>query len=162
MEQKVMNRWIIVVGAILIQLCLGAIYAWGVFTPPLSAPLPDNDFIDIASDDGVMVVVDGELKVGKEVNISLTFTKDNVKITDLENLSVLLELKDKNDKTVKDDKVIQFVGIVYKEGKPITAGPYTPVLDGDHFNITTKVTKPGNWHFVIEGSSIENETMVEY
>ena len=31
-EQKVMNRWWVVVGALLIQLCLGAIYAWGAFT----------------------------------------------------------------------------------------------------------------------------------
>ncbi len=30
-----MNRWLVVVGAILIQLCLGAIYAWSVFTAPL-------------------------------------------------------------------------------------------------------------------------------
>jgi len=30
-----MNRWLVVVGGILIQLCLGAIYAWSVFTPPL-------------------------------------------------------------------------------------------------------------------------------
>jgi len=35
MSDKVMNRWLIVVGAILIQLCLGAIYAWSVFTPAL-------------------------------------------------------------------------------------------------------------------------------
>ena len=34
---KVMNRWFVVVGAILIQLCLGAIYAWSVFTKPLDA-----------------------------------------------------------------------------------------------------------------------------
>ncbi len=32
---KVMNRWFVVLGAILIQLCLGAIYAWSVFTPAL-------------------------------------------------------------------------------------------------------------------------------
>lgn len=32
---KVMNRWLVVLGAILIQLCLGAIYAWSVFTPAL-------------------------------------------------------------------------------------------------------------------------------
>ncbi|MEO0075166.1 MAG: OFA family MFS transporter [candidate division WOR-3 bacterium] len=32
---KVFNRWLIVVGAILIQLCLGAIYAWSVFRIPL-------------------------------------------------------------------------------------------------------------------------------
>jgi MFS transporter, OFA family, oxalate/formate antiporter len=35
-EQKVMNRWLAVVGAILIQLALGAIYAWSVFTPYLN------------------------------------------------------------------------------------------------------------------------------
>ena len=34
-EQKIMNRWLVVVGGILIQLCLGAIYAWSVFTPSL-------------------------------------------------------------------------------------------------------------------------------
>ncbi|MCF7858568.1 MAG: OFA family MFS transporter [Candidatus Cloacimonetes bacterium] len=33
--KKVMNRNLVVVGAILIQLCLGAIYAWSVFTKPL-------------------------------------------------------------------------------------------------------------------------------
>jgi len=38
-EQKVMNRGLVVVGAILIQLCLGAIYAWSVFTPELTTPL---------------------------------------------------------------------------------------------------------------------------
>lgn len=35
MEKKVMNRWLVVVGAILIQNALGAIYAWSVFTPSL-------------------------------------------------------------------------------------------------------------------------------
>jgi MFS transporter, OFA family, oxalate/formate antiporter len=34
---KVMNRWLVVLGAILIQLAMGAIYAWSVFTKPLSA-----------------------------------------------------------------------------------------------------------------------------
>jgi MFS transporter, OFA family, oxalate/formate antiporter len=37
MSEKVMNRWLAVVGAILIQLALGAIYAWSVFTPSLTA-----------------------------------------------------------------------------------------------------------------------------
>lgn len=36
-EQKVMNRWLVVVGGILIQLCLGAIYAWSAFTGKLTA-----------------------------------------------------------------------------------------------------------------------------
>jgi OFA family oxalate/formate antiporter-like MFS transporter len=36
-----MNRWLVVVGALLIQLCLGAIYAWSVFTPYLKGDTPD-------------------------------------------------------------------------------------------------------------------------
>ncbi|MCD4727160.1 MAG: hypothetical protein K8R46_05840, partial [Pirellulales bacterium] len=34
---KPMNRWLVVLGALLIQVCLGAIYAWGTFTPALQA-----------------------------------------------------------------------------------------------------------------------------
>ena len=37
-EGKVKNRWLVVVGALLIQLCLGAIYAWGAFTSALQDP----------------------------------------------------------------------------------------------------------------------------
>ena len=36
-EEKVMNRWLVVIGGILIQLCLGAIYAWSAFTIKLEA-----------------------------------------------------------------------------------------------------------------------------
>ncbi len=39
-EAKSMNRWLVVMGAVLIQLCLGAIYAWSVFTPALQANSP--------------------------------------------------------------------------------------------------------------------------
>jgi len=35
MNGKGFNRWWIMVGAIIIQLCLGAIYAWSVFRKPL-------------------------------------------------------------------------------------------------------------------------------
>ncbi len=34
-QQSAGNRWFVVFGAILVQLCLGAIYAWSVFTPSL-------------------------------------------------------------------------------------------------------------------------------
>ena len=34
-NQKIMNRSLVVVGALSIQLSLGAIYAWSVFTTPL-------------------------------------------------------------------------------------------------------------------------------
>ena len=33
-----LNRWHVVVGAILIQLALGALYAWSVFTKLLTDP----------------------------------------------------------------------------------------------------------------------------
>ncbi len=36
-KQQSINRWKVVAGAILIQFCLGAIYAWSVFTPALKA-----------------------------------------------------------------------------------------------------------------------------
>lgn len=39
-EKKIMNRWLVVFGAVLIQLALGAIYAWSVFTPALTATSP--------------------------------------------------------------------------------------------------------------------------
>jgi MFS family permease len=37
-----MNRWLVVIGAILIQLCLGAIYAWSVFTKQITLPSADG------------------------------------------------------------------------------------------------------------------------
>ncbi len=38
-ETKTYNRWLIVVGALLVQICLGAIYAWSVFRKPLETEL---------------------------------------------------------------------------------------------------------------------------
>lgn len=40
-ESKVFNRWFIVVGAIMVQLCLGAVYAWSVFRDPI------RDLLDV-------------------------------------------------------------------------------------------------------------------
>ncbi len=36
------NRWLVIVGGILIQLCLGIIYAWSVFTVPLSTAIEEG------------------------------------------------------------------------------------------------------------------------
>ncbi len=36
-ERPVANRWLVVLGAVLMQLSLGAIYAWSVFTPALKS-----------------------------------------------------------------------------------------------------------------------------
>jgi OFA family oxalate/formate antiporter-like MFS transporter len=35
MEQKIMNRWLSLVGAMLVIPCLGAVYAWSIFQTPL-------------------------------------------------------------------------------------------------------------------------------
>ncbi|MHA1730650.1 MAG: OFA family MFS transporter [Promethearchaeota archaeon] len=42
-EEKVMNRWIVVVGALLIQLALGTIYCWGNLTTYLTSNLRVKD-----------------------------------------------------------------------------------------------------------------------
>jgi len=41
-DKKVMNRWIVVVGALLVQLALGSIYAWSVFNGPLATELGEQ------------------------------------------------------------------------------------------------------------------------
>ncbi len=156
MEKKVMNRWIIVVGAILIQLCLGAIYAWSVFTPPLVAPLPDeNPMEDL--DTGIIIVVEGELDVGSEEKITLIFSEGNTTYLDYSNITILLELKDKDGKAVKSDKIIPYVGYTYEEGDPITEGPFEAEKIGEGYDFSAKITRAGSWHLVITASN-ETET----
>lgn len=41
-EEKTFNRWLIVVGAVLIQLCLGGIYIWSVFRKPLEKAVSEG------------------------------------------------------------------------------------------------------------------------
>ncbi len=43
-EEKTMNRWLVVFGAILIQLSLGAIYAWSAFTGQLKLPIDEGGY----------------------------------------------------------------------------------------------------------------------
>lgn len=40
--EKLINRWFVVVGTILIQLAFGPIYAWSAFTKVLSGPAGAN------------------------------------------------------------------------------------------------------------------------
>jgi len=35
-DKKVFNRWLVVIGALIIQACLGAVYAWSLFNKPLA------------------------------------------------------------------------------------------------------------------------------
>ncbi len=41
MEQRAMNRWLVVAGALIIQISLGAVYIWSVFQAPLKEAFPD-------------------------------------------------------------------------------------------------------------------------
>ncbi|MBP8984133.1 MAG: OFA family MFS transporter [Syntrophobacterales bacterium] len=47
-EQKTFNRWLVVVGALLIQVSLGAVYIYSVFKPALGARFPDWSATDLA------------------------------------------------------------------------------------------------------------------
>ena len=41
-NNKSMNRWVVVVGALMIQFCLGAIYSWSVFTKKLTQNISEG------------------------------------------------------------------------------------------------------------------------
>jgi len=58
------NRGWVVLGAILIQLCLGAIYAWSVYTPALQLPTADQLAIQ-AAEEAPTPPPAPEIKVGK-------------------------------------------------------------------------------------------------
>lgn len=47
-DQKTMNRWLVVVGALLIQISLGAIYIYSVFKPGLKEAFPNWSDTDLA------------------------------------------------------------------------------------------------------------------
>jgi len=47
-QEKVMNRWLVVVGALLIQISLGAIYIYSVFKPGLKGVFPSWSATDLA------------------------------------------------------------------------------------------------------------------
>ncbi len=48
MAEKTFNRWLVVVGAMLIQVSLGAVYSYSVFKPGLSARFPTWSATDLA------------------------------------------------------------------------------------------------------------------
>ncbi len=47
-EEKVFNRWLVVLGAMLIQVSLGAVYIYSVFKPSLAARFPTWSATDLA------------------------------------------------------------------------------------------------------------------
>lgn len=111
-EQKVMNRWLVVMGAVLIQLCLGAIYAWSVFTPPLAA----TDAADVAGiygasrlgmEQAALVKMRGELAIPKAalkeaVKSGMAASKDEADPARLEEIQKDLENQKKSLRTDMD------------------------------------------------------------
>ncbi|MGA1793050.1 MAG: OFA family MFS transporter [Thermoplasmatota archaeon] len=170
MEQKVMNRWIIVVGAILIQLCLGAIYAWSVFTTPLVAPLPDETFQNVVGDE-IVIDVQGSIVVGKASDFTLTFTEDGAFVTNFSSVEVTLELRNEDNEPVEADKIVPYLGIVYEQGDAIKAGPWQATLEGNSYVFSSAsddeagikgVAKSGNWHFVVNATRAAGEETYQY
>ena len=94
-DKKVMNRWMVVVGALLIQLCLGAIYAWSVFTPGLKATTP-KEFVDIY----------GAKQLGVEVAAHEALVKD-LKEPKEELKTTNAKLKTESDETAKEELTAQ-------------------------------------------------------
>lgn len=84
-DQKVMNRYWVVLGAILVQLCLGAIYAWSVFTPYLvpkgpKAGLEKMVYVSVEGQDfGVIVPAAPAAKAGEKV-VEIDVKGDSVSV----------------------------------------------------------------------------------
>jgi MFS transporter, OFA family, oxalate/formate antiporter len=85
-ETKVMNRNLVVVGAILIQLCLGAIYAWSVFTPFL---VPQK----VKPSERVVFFMEKDAKTGEQVRVGIPIAKEpKVKDPDSEKIVTITAL----------------------------------------------------------------------
>jgi len=86
-QKKVFNRWFVVIGAILIQLCLGAIYAWSVFTSELVLKGVTQVKEALSSHPAVLEVAIGERESNKKIS-------DNAKA---KNLLAYVVLKEGNE-----------------------------------------------------------------
>ena len=54
-DERVMNRWLVVAGAILIQVSLGALYAWSVFTTKITIPLADGGQYEFSASEAAWI-----------------------------------------------------------------------------------------------------------
>ena len=59
MTERTMNRWLVVVGAVLIQFCLGAIYAWSVFTKKLTIPIGEGGLYGFSAKEAAWILSAG-------------------------------------------------------------------------------------------------------
>lgn len=97
-EATPMNRWLVVVGALLIQICLGAIYAWSVFTPALTATQP-RQFAAMYS--ARQLGIDQE--TFKAMNQELEAPQAKLKSTSAKLQGTLAKLEGTTDETQKEE-----------------------------------------------------------
>ncbi len=156
MAKPTMNRWIVVVCAILIQLALGAIYAWSVFTPGLTLPLEQEGF---ETDDVVMIN-------GTGYTVELGGVYDDP-VVDADPQEMTISIVDVDGRSVDADlDIIIITYITDEDGAPIEevvdkgdtiydakdgATKYTYTIDYARGSTEHDVnlTANGNWHVEI-------------
>ncbi len=102
-EKKVMNRGLVVLGAILIQLALGAIYAWSVFTPGLIASSPKEVVDQYGAYSKAPML---KLKADAFENMSAELKEPRANLKSLELKESTLENKDEKAKIKAEQKEI--------------------------------------------------------
>lgn len=100
-NKKVMNRGLVVLGAILIQLALGAIYAWSVFTPGLTASSP-KQVIDVYGSSNMRNAPQLNIKESDFIEMNNELRAPREKLKNLE-ISIK-DAKNDNEKEVIDQK----------------------------------------------------------
>ncbi len=166
MAERTMNRWIVVVFAILIQLALGAIYAWSVFTPGLTLPLEEDGFeqdATIVIDGVTYTVVLGEVldspvvdSAAQEATVSI-IDPDGDPYPGTIELTIASHIADEDGAEVS--KVIVKGDTKYEKDDP--KYDYVVAYAGDETSFDAYITANGNWHFVIAvsdsgGASVED------
>ncbi len=151
------SRTPVVVGAILIQLCLGAIYAWSVFTPSLVLPLEDTNFEDDEFiGNNTRVILEGDLiddpaaRLNQETDVTVRFDGD---IPTGATVSVLFELRDNENEPV--DEVESKGETIYDRDDAAEDFTFTyPYTSASHTIEDVKLPTAGNWHVVITVDSV--------
>jgi len=130
------NRWLVIVGAVIIQLCLGAIYAWSVFTPTLVLPMEDGDFEnDMTIVNGTELVLDGDWYDSPATGEDLEFTVDfeGTGVANGSLVNVVVEKRTEDNGNTSEEKF--YHNFTY-------AGTAHTIT-----NLSVPVT--GNWHVVV-------------
>ncbi|HID74307.1 MAG TPA: hypothetical protein EYP43_04570, partial [Thermoplasmata archaeon] len=170
MARSTMNRWIVVVFAILIQLALGAIYAWSVFTPGLTLPLEEKGF-----EEDTMVVIDGTeytVVLGGVLEGPVVDSDPQEMTLDLVaddgtsyggNLRLLVTSYITDEDGDRIGKVVVKGKTVYRSTDSAEKYTYLVTYSGGPVAHDVNLTANGNWHFDIvivdsDGANVTDAT----